>query len=90
MDSNKNHRKSIPFVRIDSSPTANNQNSYISVSSSEESLPADAPLVRQPRCSIDIDISSVISEKSSTDRIERLSNFYLDSPDSQASTPNIM
>lgn len=87
MDSNRNHRKSIPFIRVDTSPIANNQNSYISVSSSEESLPVDAPLVRQPRCSADIDtISPTISEKSSIDDIEIISNFFLESPDRQGST----
>lgn len=80
----KKHRKSIPFIRIDTSSKANNQNSYISATSSEESLPADVPRVRQSRCSVDIDtISSVISEKSLTNGNESHSNSYLDSPDLQ-------
>lgn len=47
-------RRHIPFARIDVTPT-NNRHSYLSGSSSEESLPTDAPLVRQPSCSFDID-----------------------------------
>lgn len=90
MDSKKNHRKSIPFIRIDTSSMANNQNPFISSSSSEESLPVDAPLVRQTRCSADIDtISSVISEKSLTDGIEIIPYFYSENPDRQGSTQNI-
>lgn len=84
MDSGKKHRKSIPFIRIDTSSITNNQNSYISATSSEESLPVEVPLVRQPRCSVDIDtISTVISEKSFTDGNDSHSNSYLDSPDLQ-------
>lgn len=90
MDSHKKHRKSIPFIRIDSSSTAHNQNSYISASSSEESLPVDVPLLRQPRCSIDIDtISLVISEKSLTDGNESHSYSYLESPDLQKSIHDV-
>lgn len=90
MDGKKNHRKSIPFVRIDASLLANGQNSYISISSSEESLPVDAPLVRQPRCSVDIDtISSVMSEKSLADEIECLLNSHLERPDQQGSIQNM-
>lgn len=90
MDNSKNHRKSVPFVRIDSASLANDQNSYISISSSEESLPVDAPLVRQPRCSIDIDtISSVISEKSLADEIEYYLNSHLKNPDQQGSIQNM-
>lgn len=87
MDNNNNNRKSIPFIRVDASSLANGQNSYISVSSSEESLPVDAPLVRQPRCSVDIDtLSSVMSEKSLADEIECLLNSHLESPDQQSNT----
>lgn len=84
MDNNKqrdNRRKSIPFIRIDSQTTtitANNRISYISSSSSEESLPVNAPLVRQPRCSVDIDtISLVIVEKSDENDSQSSSNLDL-------------
>lgn len=84
MDSSKKHRKSVPFIRNDSSSIVKNRSSYISDSSSEESLPVHVPLVRQPRCSVDIDtISLVISEKSLTDGNDSRSNSYLDSPDLQ-------
>lgn len=86
MDNNKNHQKSIPFIDVSRSTAANHLSSYISVSSSEESLPIDAPLVRQPRCSVDIDTISInISEKSFTDEIASRTHSNLDSPDLQES-----
>lgn len=54
---NKNreqNRKTIPYILVDS-PTANIRHSNISPSSSEESIPVDAPLARQSSGSIDID-----------------------------------
>lgn len=44
MANNRNDQKSIPFVHIDPSSITNSHTSYISVSSSEESIPNDAPL----------------------------------------------
>lgn len=89
MDSNKqrdDRRRHIPFIRIDSATATRNQNSYISDSSSEESLPLNAPLVRQPRCSIDIDtISLENDEKTITNGTESHSNSYLESLDLQES-----
>lgn len=71
-------RRLIPFIRIDS-PSSNNRQSYISISSSEESIPIDAPLVRQPRCSVDIDmIPPELHEKIKENGIDRHSSSYLD------------
>lgn len=47
--------------------------------SSDESLPVKAPLVRQPRCSIDIDLTEpMVKPKRKIGMTERL-NTYLDS-----------
>lgn len=47
--------------------------------SSEESLPLDAPLARQPRCSIDIDTIESIVKPTRKNGINERENAYLDS-----------
>lgn len=89
-DNHRNSRKTIPFIRIDSSATLDDNNSCISISSSEESLLADAPIVRQPSCSVDIDmIPSLDPEKINSHRHRRLSNAYLDTSDERDSVKDI-
>lgn len=83
----ENRRTSIPFIRIDSTaPTTegNNQILYISSSSSEESLPVDAPLVRQSRCSLDIDAISLMMMGEKSDGNESHSSSYLEIPDQKS------
>lgn len=84
------NRKSIPFIRIDS-PSTSNRQSYISASSSEESIPIDAPLVRQSRCSVDIDTvpASELREKFDVNGIERHSSSYLDNSELRESIQDI-
>lgn len=80
MDNNKkreNSRKDVSFIRIDC-PITKHRHSNISSSSSEESLPIDAPLVRQPSSSGDID--TVLPEHTKKTHINgvKSSNTYLD------------
>lgn len=83
----ENNRKYIPFIRIDSLPS-NNQHSYTSGSSSEESLPIDAPLVRQPRCSVDIDtVPPVLT--GNTNGIGKHPSSYLDNAELRDSIQDI-
>lgn len=74
MNGDKNEK--IPFIKIDSPNSIDRCSSIISINSvsSEESLPVDVPLVKQPRCSIDID--KIELEKSEIIRGSRSS--YLD------------
>lgn len=85
----ENNRRAIPFIRIDS-PSSNHRQSYISISSSEESIPVDAPLVRQPRCSVDIDmIPSEVSEIIRENGIDKQSSSYLDNLELRESIQDI-
>lgn len=73
---NGNKSEKIPFIKIDSPNSIDRRSSIISIYSvsSEESLPVDVPLVKQPRTSIDID--KVELDKSEIIRGSRSS--YLD------------
>lgn len=80
MDSKKGREKSqkdVSLLRNDSTVT-NRRHSNISCFSSEESLPIDAPLVRQPSSSGDID--TVLPELTKKTQINGIksSNTYLD------------
>lgn len=91
MDNEKQHdnnRKAIPFIRIDS-PSVSKRQSYISASSSEESIPfADAPLARQSRCSVDIDTAPAeLREK--VNGIDTHSSTYLDNSELRESIQDI-
>lgn len=87
MDSKK--RKVVPFIRIES-PSVSQRQSYISVSSSEESIPVDAPLARQSRCSVDIDtIPTKLREKCAVNGIDGHSNSYLDNSELRESIQDI-
>lgn len=68
----------IPFIRVENQ---NRRHSNISISSdsSEESIPVNAPLVRQQRCSADIDtMTPEFSEKFLVNGVEKHRNPYLD------------
>lgn len=84
------NRKAIPFIRIDS-PSASKRQSYISASSSEESIPNDAPLARQSRCSVDIDTvpTTEYRENSDVNGIDRHSSTYLDNSELRESIQDI-
>lgn len=83
------NRKAIPFIQIDS-PSASKRQSYISVSSSEESIPVDAPLARQSRCSVDIDtVPTKLREKCEINGIDRHSSTYLDNSELRESIQDI-
>lgn len=72
----ESYRKVIPCIRIES-PPVRNRKSYISSSSSEESISYDAPLARQTRCSVDIDtIPTELREKIKVNGIDDYSNAY--------------
>lgn len=73
----ESNRKVIPCIWIES-PSVRNRKSYISSSGSEESIPYDAPLVRQTRCSVDIDtIPTELREKKiKVNGIDDHSNAY--------------
>lgn len=78
---NETGRERVPFIRIESS---NSRRSNISISSdgSEESIPTNAPLARQQRCSVDIDSDVVVVSKSNVkaqiNGIPKSHNAYLD------------
>lgn len=80
---NENGRERVPFIRTESSNShqLNRHRSNISISSdsSEESIPADAPLARQQRCSVDIDtMVSQSNVKAQINGIPKHHNTYLD------------
>lgn len=78
MDNGKReyNRRAIPYIRVDTL-TANKHQPYISSSSSEESIPIDAPIVRQSRCSVDIDIVPMeLGENVAVNGIDTHSNAY--------------
>lgn len=82
-------RRKVPFIRIES-PSVSQRQSYISVSSSEESIPVDAPLARQSRCSVDIDtIPAELREKYTVNGIDGHSNSYLDNSELRESIQDI-
>lgn len=83
------NRRDISFVRIDSLPS-NNRHSYLSGSSSEESLPIDAPLARQPSCSFDIDtVPPVPNGKIQINGITKHPSTYLDNAELRESIQDI-
>lgn len=85
MDKRKeNERERVPFIQTESSSSCrlNRRRSNISISSSsssEESIPTDAPLARQQRCSVDIDtMVSMSNVKAQINGIPKHHNAYLD------------
>lgn len=82
----RDNRRDIPFIQIDSP----NKRSYISISSSEESIPIDAPLARQSRCSVDIDTIPPEIMAKVTNGIDRHSSTYLDNPELKESIKDIL
>lgn len=81
----KNGASNIPFMEITTNDEQQMQRrpSNISISSdgSEESIPVDAPLARQKRCSVDIDTESPqFRDKFETNGVSRQRNSYLDNP----------
>lgn len=80
---NENERERVPFIRTESpnSRELNRRRSIISMSSgsSEESIPINAPLARQQRCSVDIDtMLSKSNVKAQINAIPRHHDAYLD------------
>lgn len=74
----ENGRERVPFIRIESK---NSRGSNVSISScsSEESIPTDAPLAHQQRCSVDIDtMISKSNVKAQINGLPKHHNAYLD------------
>lgn len=82
----RQNRRDIPSIRID---TAIKRQSNISITSSEESIPVDAPLVRQSRCSVDIDTISSDVIDGVSNGTDRHSSTYLDNPELRESILDI-
>lgn len=79
----------VPSIQIDS-PISSNRQSYISVSSSEESIPIDAPLARQIRCDVDIDtVLPKLKQKAEVNGFNEYSNSYLDNSELRESIKDI-
>lgn len=79
----------VPSIQIDS-PISSNRQSYISVSSSEESIPIEAPLARQIRCDVDIDtVSPKHKQKAEVNGFNEHSNSYLDNSELRESIKDI-
>lgn len=77
----------VPSIQIDS-PISSNRQSYISVSSSEESIPIEAPLARQIQCDVDIDtVSPKLKQK--VNGFNEHSNSYLDNSELRESIKDI-
>lgn len=88
---NNDERKHIPFIRIESPRHRRQSNISISSDSSEESLPNDAPLARQQRCSVDIDtMTPKFEEKFQINGTHRKSNSYLDDSELNDSIHDVM
>lgn len=82
-------RRAVPSIHIDS-PMSSNRQSFISVASSEESIPIEAPLARQVRCSVDIDtILPEFNEKIAVNGFNRHSSSYLDNSELRDSVKDI-
>lgn len=78
----QNAKSNIPFIEISASdkPQIHRRPSNISISSasSEESLPFDAPLARQKRCSVDIDMIKPQADQQFQNGVSKQRNAYLD------------
>lgn len=75
---NENGRERVPFIQTESS-NFRQLNRRRSSGSSEESIPTDAPLARQQRCSLDIDtMVSKSNVKAEINGIPKHHNVYLD------------
>lgn len=91
---NENGRERVPFIQTGSpnSRRLNRRPSSISISSdsSEESIPTDAPLARQQRCSVDIDtMVSKSNVMAQINGIPKHHNAYLDNLSINDSVQNI-
>lgn len=87
---NESRSRRVPFIAVDLAELTE-QKLFISSSSSEESLPVDAPLVRQQRSSVDIDtVPTVLSNDAAVNGIAKHTNAYLDCSELRESTKDIV